>query len=475
MAALAAALLACLLVSCNGAVSTSGDGAAPTLRVANLAYGAPYNFDVLEGSTSAATDLAYGQASTFRTINAGTLAVAFDPTGTTTAAMTANVAATTGNSYSVLALENSSALTYLTVAQPVTTIASGQTQVSFVNATTTLGALDIYVSAPTAALPSSPSVVDLAYAGAGASVTPTPVVLTGGDFRIRAVANGDATRTVIFDSGTVTFDAGATPLLVITPATGSASSIAIASLAADSTVTSIGDQRVQVRVGNFAPGGATLDAYFDQNGAANTAVFQAGIALGTAGAYQTFAPGAYHASFTDTGSTTELLGSDLSLAPGTSVSVFAVGIGSTAPYDYELLAVSDDLSAPATGMAKLRILQLAPDVTGGITSCGVNCVDLVTLTTVAGVVTIGQRLLVNQPYAATSPLYVTLAPGTYTLAAVASGAATPLLPSSTGLTVTLTANTVNTLVLAGCQTPGSGICSGGTTTPVALQLIPLGD
>jgi hypothetical protein len=468
--AIAAALLALLLVSCNGTVGNAS-GSAPTLRVVNLAYGAPYNFDVLAGSATAAPDLGYGQASTFATIANGTISVVFEPTGTTTAAITASVSAANGSNYSVLALQGSSALTYLTVARSATTLAGGQTQISIVNAAPAVGILDFYFSGPTDALPAVPSQSAIAYSGDGTSVAPVPLLLTSGDFRIRAVRNGDATNAIVFDSGPVTFDAGATPMLVVVPVTGSASPVAITSVGADSTVTTIGDQRVQVRVGNFAPANVSVDTYFDQSGTANTVPFQAGVVQGTAGSYQILPPGAYHASFTSSNQTTELIGTDLSLAAGTSVSVFAIGIATTAPTAFKLLAVRDDLRAPATGMAKLRIMHLAPDMTGSTSTCGASCVDLVTLTTTGSVISIGRRLIVSQPYAGAS-LYATLAPGTYTVAVVPSGNNTPVLPSSAGTALTLTAGTITTLVLDGCQTPGSGICATATTP---LQFMPFTD
>jgi hypothetical protein len=146
------------------------------------------------------------------------------------------------------------------------------------------------------------------------------------------------------------------------------------------------------------------------------------------------------------------------------VSVFSTGVASqAAPRNLKLIAVRDDLHAPPTGMAKLRLVFTAPDLS--------TSVDLVTLVTVGGVLRIGQRPIVNLPYAGASP-YATLAPGAYTLAVVPTGADTPVLPVSTGTAVTLTAGTVNSLVFTGCQTPGSGVCA-GVATP--LQLVPLSD
>jgi hypothetical protein len=457
-AAFATPLLALALASCNGSVSI-GDGSAPTLRVVNLAYGAPYNFDVLDGTATVATNLGYGQATAFKGISTGSVTVKFEPTGTATVSITAGISAGSGSNYSVLALQGSTALTYLTVAQSAASLGTGQAQISFVNAAPAGGALDFYVTTPTATLPLTASQSAIAYPGDGASVSPVPLVLNSGDYRIRAVKNGDTARTVVFDSGPLTFAGGAAPLLVASPVTGSASAVAITSLAADGTVTTMADQRVLVRIGNFAPASGTVDTYFDQNGASNavTAPFQTSVAQGVASAYQALSPGAYHASFTSSGLTTELVGGDLSLAAGTSVSVFATGVaGQAAPKTLKLVAVRDDLRAPPTGMAKLRLVFMAPDLSSSI--------DLVTLTTTNAITSIGQRLIVSLPYAGASP-YATLTPGTYTLAAVPSSLDTPVLPASAGTSVVLAANAITTLVLTGCEFPKSGICA-GTATPL---------
>lgn len=462
-AALAALFVSLLLASCNGSVS-SGNSAAPTLRVANLAFGAPNNFDVLQGTTSLATNLAYGQATAFVTTATGGSTITFDPTGTTTASITANLTIASGTNYSVLALEGNSALTYLTVASPASSLSTGQVQLNFVNAAPAQGAIDVYVTSPTATLPQSASQSDIAYAGDAGTATPAIVPANAGDYRIRAVKNGDTGQTVIYDSGPLVFTAGSSPLFVFVPVTGSASALSLVNLGSDSTVTTIADQRVQVRVGNFAPANGGVDTYFDQNGVSNNpaTVFATSIAQNVASPYQAVLPGAYHASFTVSGQTAELVGSDLTLAPGSSISVFAAGVLNQAvPYNLKLLVVHDDLRAPATGMAKLRMVQLSPDVAGG------GAIDLVPLTVSGGTTTVGPNIIRNLAYAGAST-YATVAPGSYTLAVVPTGAQTPVLPSIAGIPVVLTANTVTTLVVAGCQNPLSGAACATSTTPLTF-------
>lgn len=467
-AAFGAVILSLAVAACNGSLS-AGSGATPTLRVANLAYGAPSNFDVVQGTTNLATNLAYEQATAFVTTSTGGTTLKFEPTGTTTASITANLTVAGGTNYSVLALQGSAALTYLTVATVTPSLGAGQAQVSFVDAASAQGGIDIYVTSPTADLPLSPSQSNIAYPGDGATVTPVAFPITAGDYRIRAVRNGDTTRAIVFDSGPLVYSAGANPLMVFVPVSGSASSMSLVSLGSDSTVTVIADQRVQVRVGNFAPANGTVDTYFDQNGMSNgaTTPFDTTLGQGSASLYQSLLPGAYHASFTVSGQTAELVGSDLTLAAGTSISVFAAGVvNQSTPYNLKLLVLHDDLRAPATGMAKLRVVHLSPDLYPG------GGVDLVPISVSNGITTVGQTIIRNLAYAGASP-YASVAPGSYTLALVPTGTQTPLLPTSAGVPVSLTANTVTTLVVAGCRLPSSGVVCATVATP--LQFIQFTD
>ncbi|HYA76661.1 MAG TPA: DUF4397 domain-containing protein, partial [Burkholderiaceae bacterium] len=180
-------------------------------------------------------------------------------------------------------------------------------------------------------------------------------------------------------------------------------------------------------------------------------------------------PAAYRVSFTASGQAPEIngLGSDLALAPSTAMSVFAVGLGGQGPpNNLQLLALQDNLQAPASGMVKLRVVQLAPDINNG----GTNLVDVVALDA-SGIPT-SPPLVSSLAYTGASQ-YLSLPAGSYTVALVPSGLQTPVLPSPSGVALNLAAGSVQTLVVAGCQTPGSGICASAPNS--ALQLLVLQD
>jgi hypothetical protein len=317
-------------------------------------------------------------------------------------------------------------------------------------------------------LPASPSIPALTYSGgttSGAAIAATELNLSSGDYRIRAVATGDTTQTVVFDSGPITLESGADLLLAVVQTSGSAGAFALMTIDDSSTVSQMLDQRVQVRMGNFAPALAAVDAYLDPSGTANdgTNLFGSDLPLGSTTAYQAEFPGAYVASMPLTGQTLGVVQSPLALAPSTAISVFAVGIsGQPSPANLQLLTLLDDLSVPPNGAAALRIVQLAPDL---------YPVDVVELDVSGATPVISGRLVVNLAYTGASA-YLSLPPGSYTIALVPTGLDVPLLPASGSLQLNLSAGTVNTLVADGCMNPGSGICG---SSSAALQLVPLQD
>jgi hypothetical protein len=450
-----------LLASCGN--GNGGGTAAPQLRVIDAAYGAANNFDVLVNSVSAATDLGYGAVTALQAANEGGNTVVFEPTGTTTKALTAAFPGAKGYNYSVFALGGGASPSALIVAQSNASVPAGQARMSFVSAYPGNGALDIYLTALTAALPASPTVAALAYQGSDSSaIAPSVLGVTAGDYRIRAYAAG-GTGTPVFDSGPITAASGADLLLAIEQTSGSAAPFDFFVLGADNSVLHIDDQRVELRLGSFAPALGTVDTFLDPSNEGNSSAnsFLAGLPALEVTTYQAELPGTYRVSLANSGSTVELLGASLALGAGTARSVFAIGVsGQASPYDLRLLALTDDLSAPATGQAKLRILHAAPDL---------GAVDVVLLDVSGSTPVIASRIAVNLTYSAASS-YIPLATGSYTVAVVPTGLATPILPVSGGSVLDLSAGTVYTLVADGCRYPGSGVCS-ASSAALQLQLL----
>ncbi|HXY04985.1 MAG TPA: DUF4397 domain-containing protein [Burkholderiaceae bacterium] len=466
----ALALLAVALASCGGGSSGSGS---PQLRVANAAKNAPYNFDVLVNSVSTVTNLAYLQATGFRTVSTGSTSVEFEPTGTTTNAMTAGFSTNNGFNYTVLALQGSSALTTVAVAQTNANIPSGQARLTFVGVAPSAGSLDLYITAPTAPLPASATLAAVSYAGDGTAVAPVPLLLNAGAWRIRATATGDATQTILYDSGRISLDSGGDLLLAILPTTGSVATFSLLSLDDSSNVFQIFDQRVQLRVGNFAPAVGPVSAYLDAVGSSGSTgtVLGSSMALGSASSYQIVMPASYRVSFTAAGSAAEIsgLGSNLAVAASTAMSVFSVGFATQgSPNNLQLLPLLDNLQAPATGFANLRVVQLSPDVNNVNNNVSNSLIDVVVLSAPGTPTT--PPLVSGLGYTGASQ-YLSLPAGSYTIALVPSGQNAPVLPTTAGVPFDLAAGSVQTLVISGCQSPGSGVCSTAPSASLQLRLL----
>jgi len=468
----AVALGACALLSAaalQGCGGGSGGSGSPQVRVLNAlgldAAATNANYDVLVNSASAVSNLGSAQASSFQAVPAASTLVQFEPTGTKTVVDSASFATQNGQDYTVVAIAGSAGLSNQVVAQTNASVASGQARLAFAHAAPATGSLDLFVSSPAAALPVAASVAALAYPGDGASAAPAALSVAAGDQRIRAIARGDATRTVVFDSGPLSTAAGDDLLLALVPASGSASEVSLLVATADSSVYRVRDQRVLLRVGNYAPGLGSVDAFLDASGTGNSTATQiaATLTAESASAYSRQLPGAYRLSLAASGQTLELLGSQTALSASTSLSAFAVGIaGQSAPYGRQLLLYTDDLRAPASGTARVRVLALAPDLAA---------VDLVLLDTSGTSPVIVRRLAVNLAYTGASTPIV-LAPGSYAVALVPTGLDAPLLPSSAGAVLSVSDGGVYSLVIAGCRTPASGTCASATT---ALELLSLQD
>jgi hypothetical protein len=235
-------------------------------------------------------------------------------------------------------------------------------------------------------------------------------------------------------------------------------------LADDGSSGNIRDQRVAVRIGQFSLGNGAADVFVDPPGTANTAatLFAAGVQPLQASVHAAQLPGAYRVSLANAGQTAELLGGNVSLAAGTSVSLFSSGIpgqsGTLAP---QWQVITDDLSAPPVGMSRLRLVHLAPDL---------GAVDGVMLDPSASTPTVISRWIPDLSYAGASA-QADLAPGTYALAVTLTGQAL-VLPAGGPQVINLSAGQAVTVVIAGCLHPGVGVCG---NTAQSLVLVPLVD
>jgi hypothetical protein len=323
--------------------------------------------------------------------------------------------------------------------------AAGQVKLRVVHGAPAVPAVDIFVTAPGAALPSTPTIAALAFGQQAPAATAAALSVPAGNYQIRARVAGQT--AIAYDSGTVALAAGSDIVLVAVPETGtSLSPVQLLLAPKGGSAAFAKDARAALRVAHFSPNVPAVDVFLKAPGAANDVSNRAlaGVTFPTDSGYLDLMAATYDASVALAGSligVIELNGA--ALARGTSTSVFAIGLlNGVGNQALRLAAYADNRSA-VTGKAKVRVIHLAPDA---------PAVDVVVLANGA----IAARPVTNLgfPNATATPLE--LDPGTYTLGIVPTGATTPVLPTAAGVSVTLAAGDVKSIVAIGTlATPGA--------------------
>ena len=453
-----AALITALLAGCGG--DDHQDSA--QLRAVHASPDAP-KVDILVNNKKIA-DASYTQATGFQSVAPGNIKIDINVNGSqpVVTALTANVALERNKYYTVFAANNVATIKAIVAIDENNAPAAGNAKVRVVHAAPNAANVDVFVTAPAADLTSASVTPTLTFNFQG--IIPANGVkaleIPGGDYRIRVTPAGSK-ATVVYDSGTINVAAGSDLVIAAIKENSDATAAPISLLLLPKTGASavLQDVRAKVRVGHFSPNTPTVDVYLGAPGSALTPATEvvSNATFSVASGFLNVAPGSYRASVALDGTTTEVIGLSPSLIAGQDVSVFAIGLnGATGNQALRLNAYPDDLSAPAAGKAKLRVLHLSPDA---------PAVDVVALAAPGGA--IASRLVTNLEFPNTSATYLELPPGTYTVAVVPTGLNTPVLPTTNGVQITLVAGDIKTAAAIGCLAT-SGSCAGGVAFSLKL-------
>lgn len=449
----AAAAATALLAACGG-----DDDETPTsrLRAIHASADAPA-VDVLFGTQAIATGAQFKQASAYATVPAGSSTLRVNLAGTSTTALSATLGLAPNRAFSAIVVGSAAptapadqALAPVLIDDDGAAPAGGSVKLRVVHGAPAVPAVDIYVTAPGAALPAAPTIAALAYRSAApASGTPA-LQIPGGDYQIRATVAGQPTA-IAFDSGKVSLGAGGDLLIVAVPAASAISPVSLLVAPAAGAAFEIKDARAALRVAHFAPNVPAVDVFLKAPGEANSAANRAlsGVTFPADSGFLNVASGTYDASVALAGTFAGVLDlNGAALAAGSSTSVFAIGLlNGSGDQALRLAAYADDRAAVA-GKAKVRVLHLAPDA---------PAVDVVVLNGGA----IAARPVTNLAFPSATSQALELDPGSYTLAVVPTGASTPILPTAAGATVQLNAGDVISIAAVGCLNTSTGACAGG--------------
>lgn len=185
-----------VLVGCGG---SDGDSHDPQLRAVHLSPDAPA-VDIKVNDATPLTGVEYRQASQFLMVDTGSTDISvLVPALGGASALDATLNLKEDRKYTVIAantVANGLPLTPLVVEDDIAPPAAGNAAVTVVHGSPSAPSVDIYVTAPGAALPASPLLSDIPF-----QTISEEVEVPAGDYQVRITPAGST--TVVYDSGTL--------------------------------------------------------------------------------------------------------------------------------------------------------------------------------------------------------------------------------------------------------------------------------
>ena len=213
-----------LTLAAAGCKSAGTVAANPRFRVMNASVEQP-SLTFLLTTTTVASGLAYPNASAYTEQAPGGYTIHVEPAGTTATLINQPVVFQPGIPYTFIAAEEafaSPALAPIFLVDDNSAPSSGQMKLRVVNASPDVGNLDVYVVSPGKNLQGvSPTVSNLGFQSAS-----TYQSLAAGNYEIYFTAVGQ--KTILIDSGALTFHAGQIRTVVALDATGGYTSTTLA-------------------------------------------------------------------------------------------------------------------------------------------------------------------------------------------------------------------------------------------------------
>lgn len=200
------------LAACSDDDDTTAPQQVAQVRVVHASPDAP-NVDVLVDEGVALTNVAYGAASGFLEVPAGTRRLRVRATGGTAAVIDANVPFASAASYTVLATGLLADIQPVVATDNLTDPASGQVKLRVIHAAAGVAGVDVYATAPDADInTATPVLTNVAFRAVSDYLT-----VPAGTYQLRVTPTG--TKTVAIDA-TVTLAAGQIRTIVARTAVG---------------------------------------------------------------------------------------------------------------------------------------------------------------------------------------------------------------------------------------------------------------
>ena len=204
------ALVSLLLSACGGG---SGSGGQAQVRLINMS--ATTSLDVYESSNKLISSVSASAVSGYTGIDEGSYTVNFKGAGSSTTLLSQTRSWSKDTQYTLLAYERYGAIKAVQITENQSAPSSGAASVNFYNLATDAGALDIYVTDPSASLTGATATASSIAAGNGSGY----IEIGKGTYRVRVTAAGDKTD-VRLDIPSVTLSDQQIATLGLTSTTG---------------------------------------------------------------------------------------------------------------------------------------------------------------------------------------------------------------------------------------------------------------
>lgn len=271
-------------------------------------------------------------------------------------AISVPIAAAKGDKVTVFAMGDSSAVRTVHIKHNTTDVPADQTGVRVLHAAPRVPAVDIYVSAPGAALPGTPTIAALAFANFAPPPDKSSLKVPKGSYQVRLTAAGS--KDVVFDSGTVAFPGGQELLIAALPSFGAGSVVNLLLLPSDGKPTLIREPRSALRAIHLSPDAPAVDVLLNDKRVVRNLMFRQD------SAFVESLSGTRTVKVTPANITaTAVITANVDLPANKAVSVVALNKLA----NIEPALIVDDGKAPTAGNSKLRVLHA---------SAGVPAVDI---------------------------------------------------------------------------------------------------
>lgn len=315
--------------------------------------------------------------------------------------------------YTMLAYGTAANPTMLMLPDVVAEPGSGTYRMRFLHLSPTWGAVDVYITAPGADIANlSPFPATLIYGSVGVYNNYSP-----GIYQLRITQQG--TKTVLYDSGTLTFDGNkVVNAIIYTRGSGTLVNLALMETTGSAAATIVNGSVARMRAVNLAPDAGDLNLLADGSALISNLVY------------------AKPASYAELAASSSTFTVEAAAAPGATVAQFAKKLVSAtdttvyitgAPGSLTATPLDDDNIPSLSGLARLRFVNATSDAT--------TFDVLLNDTVVASAVT-----------ATAAPAYVATPSGTYTIT-IRNTATTTTMITQGGFAVG--ASTVFTVFVAG--------------------------